>query len=58
MSRSRTKSDGIASRRAAPTASRQATVDAVATIVPRLYERGFECVTAGALLDDDGNLHA
>jgi peptidoglycan/xylan/chitin deacetylase (PgdA/CDA1 family) len=31
--------------------SRQLTVDAVAAIVPRLRERGFECVTASALLE-------
>jgi peptidoglycan/xylan/chitin deacetylase (PgdA/CDA1 family) len=30
--------------------SRQPTVDAVGTIVPRLRERGLECVTAGTLL--------
>ena len=30
----------------------QATVDAVATVVPRLHERGFECVTASTLLGD------
>jgi peptidoglycan/xylan/chitin deacetylase (PgdA/CDA1 family) len=30
--------------------TRQPTVEAVATIVPRLRERGFECVTASALL--------
>jgi peptidoglycan/xylan/chitin deacetylase (PgdA/CDA1 family) len=31
-------------------ASRDATVAAVATLVPRLVERGFECVTASTLL--------
>lgn len=30
--------------------NQQATVDAVAAIVPRLRERGFECVTVSALL--------
>lgn len=44
--------DGVAPSRAAPGASRQATVEALATIVPRLYERGLECVTASTLLGD------
>ena len=44
--------DGVAPTRAGRGASRQATVDAVATIVPRLYERGLRCVTASALLGD------
>jgi peptidoglycan/xylan/chitin deacetylase (PgdA/CDA1 family) len=44
--------DGIPPEEAdAPGASRQATVDAVAVIVPRLRERGYECVTASMLLD-------
>ena len=34
-------------------ASRQATVDALATILPRLGERGFDCVTASVLLGSD-----
>jgi chitooligosaccharide deacetylase len=33
--------------------SRQATVDAVREIVPRLRDLGFECVTAGALLETE-----
>ena len=34
--------------------TRQATLDAVAAFVPRLRERGYECVTASALLDGPG----
>jgi peptidoglycan/xylan/chitin deacetylase (PgdA/CDA1 family) len=36
-----------------PGKSRNATVDAVASIVPRLRERGFDCTTASALLDEN-----
>ncbi len=35
------------------TVTRTATVEAVATFVPRLRERGYECVTASSLLDAD-----
>ena len=42
--------DGVAPRKTSAKKSRQVTVDAVATIVPRLKERGFECVTATTLL--------
>lgn len=35
-------------------ATRAATVEAVATFLPRLCERGFECVTASMLLDGLG----
>jgi peptidoglycan-N-acetylglucosamine deacetylase len=42
--------DGVAPKRSSARESRQATVDAVATIVPRLQERGLECVTATTLL--------
>lgn len=45
--------DGVAPTRRSSSASRRATVDAVATIVPRLLDRGFECVTATALLGVD-----
>lgn len=45
--------DGLPPR-APSTKSRQATVDAVTTIVPRLKDRGFECVTIGTLVGDDG----
>jgi peptidoglycan/xylan/chitin deacetylase (PgdA/CDA1 family) len=34
--------------------SRNATVEAVASFVPRLRERGFDCITASALLDKGG----
>lgn len=43
--------DGVAPNERRPGASRQPTVTAVSTIVPRLRERGFELVTAGDLLD-------
>jgi peptidoglycan/xylan/chitin deacetylase (PgdA/CDA1 family) len=42
--------DGIPPNAAGVGSSRQPTVDAVAAIVPRLRERGYECVTASALL--------
>lgn len=46
--------DGIPPSEAGSGVSRQSTVDAVATIVPRLAERGFRCVTASELLDGGG----
>jgi peptidoglycan-N-acetylglucosamine deacetylase len=45
--------DGIAPDERAPQASRQPTLDAVATIVPRLLERELELVTASELLAED-----
>lgn len=47
--------DGIAPNETSPAESRQATVDAVATMVPRLRERGFELVTVRTLLGADGD---
>ena len=43
--------DGIPPHEVAPGVSRRGTVEAVATIVPRLAERGIRCVTASELLD-------
>lgn len=45
--------DGVPPKGSQASASRQPTVDAVAVLVPRLRERGLECVTATALLDSD-----
>ena len=45
--------DGIPPSERTSGKTRQPTVDAVETILPRLRERGFECVTASALLDGD-----
>lgn len=42
--------DGVPPRVTSSRRSQQATVDAVATILPRLRERGFECVSATELL--------
>ena len=42
--------DGIPPSEAGTGQTRQATVDAVATILPRLVER-YECVTASSLLE-------
>jgi peptidoglycan/xylan/chitin deacetylase (PgdA/CDA1 family) len=47
--------DGIPPHEADTGQTRQPTVDAVATILPRLVEQ-YECVTASALLDGDGRL--
>jgi peptidoglycan/xylan/chitin deacetylase (PgdA/CDA1 family) len=46
--------DGLPPRKTASEASRQATVEALATIVPRLRQRGFECVTVATLLSGGG----
>jgi peptidoglycan/xylan/chitin deacetylase (PgdA/CDA1 family) len=48
--------DGVPPSEAGAGHSRQPTVDAVATIVPRLRERGYECVTASQLLDGKRSL--
>lgn len=42
--------DGIPPKRGRARRSQQATVDAVAAIVPRLLDRGLECVTASEIL--------
>ncbi len=42
--------DGVAPNELAGEPSRQATLDAIAILVPRLVERGFECVTVETLL--------
>ena len=42
--------DGVPPHKIGSGASRQATVDAVRMIVPRLKDRGFELVTASELL--------
>lgn len=43
--------DGVPPKKVGSSATRQPTVDAVATMLPRLNERGFECVTASTLLE-------
>jgi peptidoglycan/xylan/chitin deacetylase (PgdA/CDA1 family) len=43
--------DGLPLEERVAGAGREGTVQAVETLVPILYERGFECVTASALLE-------
>jgi peptidoglycan/xylan/chitin deacetylase (PgdA/CDA1 family) len=44
--------DGVPPKKVGSAATRGPTVEAVATMLPRLVERGFECVTASMLLDE------
>lgn len=43
--------DGVPPKKVGSAATRQPTVDAVAAMLPRLRERGFDCVTASTLLE-------
>lgn len=44
--------DGVPPKKVGSAATQQATVDAVRMFVPRLKDRGVECVTASTLLDE------
>lgn len=48
--------DGVPPKRAGTEVTQQATVDAVRMVVPRLKDRGVQCVTASALLDATASL--